>query len=377
MRAELWEAKAAVFAPYSGTGLTIADVARKTHTTYHTAKRYAEKFGFDFAFQTGNKKAASEAAREFQDNIVASLMGMAEEGSTRREAAKALGVSYNTVVRYGIRHNIPFIHEKADQKAEDRATAMAAMYKGGKTLNEIGKLHGLTRERVRQLIKKHCGLTGADGGQSTLAQRKREAAQAKRDIRSLARHGCSHEQYLALVSLGKKSMSRGGTRERSPTGAFTRQRQAARQRGIEWNLKLWDWWQIWQLSGKWDDRGRGKGKYVMCRFGDAGSYEVGNVYIATHEHNVSFQPNNPYRKDHPDHAEAVGAIRHKLSGGARHKATRPGRDLPVGVYSDRGRYRAQVSIFGKLHYIGTFDTAESARDAIDARLAASSLRAAA
>jgi hypothetical protein len=47
----------------------------------------------------------------------------------------------------------------------------------------------------------------------------------------------------------------------------------------------------------------------MCRFADAGAYEIGNAYIATQSHNSSVQPNNPNRLSHPDHDEYIAARR--------------------------------------------------------------------
>ena len=61
-------------------------------------------------------------------------------------------------------------------------------------------------------------------------------------------------------------------------------------------------------SGRWEQRGRARDKYVMCRRNDTGPYSVSNVYIATLSHNGTVQPNNPYRKDHPDHAKVVPIV---------------------------------------------------------------------
>jgi len=66
---------------------------------------------------------------------------------------------------------------------------------------------------------------------------------------------------------------------------FYEHRQNARQRNIEFTLTYDEWYDIWQKSGHWSERGRGPGKYVMCRYGDIGPYAIGNVYIDTQEHN--------------------------------------------------------------------------------------------
>lgn len=53
----------------------------------------------------------------------------------------------------------------------------------------------------------------------------------------------------------------------------------AKHRDIPFNLTYEQWWDIWQQSGKWEQRGRGLGQYVMARYNDIGAYEVGNVHI--------------------------------------------------------------------------------------------------
>lgn len=54
------------------------------------------------------------------------------------------------------------------------------------------------------------------------------------------------------------------------------------------------WWQVWNESGKWDERGARGGAYVMCRIGDEGPYSPGNVYIGLHEANTA-ERNVTYR----------------------------------------------------------------------------------
>src|SRR5690348_12983126 len=72
---------------------------------------------------------------------------------------------------------------------------------------------------------------------------------------------------------------------KTPRGKFRNQKNGARVRGIPWRLTFEQWWALW--APHWDKRGHGAGKLQMCRHNDSGAYEVGNVYIATHEQNVS------------------------------------------------------------------------------------------
>jgi hypothetical protein len=60
---------------------------------------------------------------------------------------------------------------------------------------------------------------------------------------------------------------------------FVRQKCMAKHRKIEWLLTYEQWSEVWEQSGKWELRGRGKGKYCMSRKGDTGPYSIDNVYI--------------------------------------------------------------------------------------------------
>ena len=60
---------------------------------------------------------------------------------------------------------------------------------------------------------------------------------------------------------------------------------AKNKRGVEWNLTYEEWLDIW--SDKIYNRGKGIGKYNMCRVNDTGPYEVGNVFIGLHEDNAN------------------------------------------------------------------------------------------
>ena len=59
----------------------------------------------------------------------------------------------------------------------------------------------------------------------------------------------------------------------------------AKQRGIEFILSFDDWLNIWEKSGKLNDRGCKKGQYVMSRFNDTGPYSINNVFIQLHSKN--------------------------------------------------------------------------------------------
>jgi len=67
---------------------------------------------------------------------------------------------------------------------------------------------------------------------------------------------------------------------------YKAQKSNAKTRGVNFLLTFEQWLAIWTESGKLDRRGRGADKFCMCRNGDIGPYEVGNVFIGTGRENV-------------------------------------------------------------------------------------------
>lgn len=163
---------------------------------------------------------------------------------------------------------------------------MAALYSSGKTLQEVGDCFGVSRERVRQVIRGKFGLDAYLDGRSKRSISKETKAAANREARLLAKYGCTKEQYTQMLEIGRRMTDGGVPFCRTPTGAWHSQRRTAMTRKIPWEISLWDWWMVWQASGKWEQRGRGRG-YMMCRKGDQGPYSLDNVYIATGAHNAS------------------------------------------------------------------------------------------
>jgi hypothetical protein len=72
------------------------------------------------------------------------------------------------------------------------------------------------------------------------------------------------------------------------TNEYTKYRHhknLAKGRNIPFDLTFEEWWDIWQKSGKWEQRGRKRGQYVMSRFNDTGPYAINNVEIKKQEDN--------------------------------------------------------------------------------------------
>lgn len=64
----------------------------------------------------------------------------------------------------------------------------------------------------------------------------------------------------------------------TPSGKYSAQKYQAERRGVKWQITFDEWFSIWEVSGKWDERG--SDGYCMCRKGDVGPYHKDNVYIA-------------------------------------------------------------------------------------------------
>jgi hypothetical protein len=86
-----------------------------------------------------------------------------------------------------------------------------------------------------------------------------------------------------------KEISRKHEAKRSgdPRTVYKCHKANAKWRGVAFLLTFDEWWGIWNASGKWEQRGRQTGRYVMARFGDAGPYAMGNVRICTSQENNS------------------------------------------------------------------------------------------
>lgn len=180
-------------------------------------------------------------------------------------------------------------------KLDFRAIAFAERYRKGETLDAIGKSAGITRERVRQILKP-LGIKREHGGRAIISllnfrgkREKKLASSEHRERSCLRRYGITLAQYNDHVSEWGAS-----TNPRSPLRRFIEQRRNANKRGIEWQFTFAEWWSIWQESGKWEQRGRGQG-YCMARYGDSGPYSPANVYICTVGQNFS----DSYLVDHP------------------------------------------------------------------------------
>lgn len=172
----------------------------------------------------------------------------------------------------------------------ERDKEILDMYRGGATLEEIGGVYDLTRERIRQVLKTIFGITGYYGPSRTrgavrnyLGQKDAKLESDEKRMRRIAREFGCHEEIAEYIQGERISWS---SRHRGPAWSYFEQKNFAKQRGIKWSITLPQWWNIWQESGKYALRGRERDKYVMSRYGDEGPYSPDNVYITTQSENI-------------------------------------------------------------------------------------------
>jgi len=171
----------------------------------------------------------------------------------------------------------------------ERNSETVIAFLSGMTLQEIGDRHGITRERVRQILTK-ADLNGNDGGAHKKSQIRQRKLKLERDERCLQRYGMTYDEYKLLLK------GPDGTYQTSAVVAYRQQEANAIRRGIPWLFSLGTWWDVWKASGKWDQRGIGKDEYCMARFFDNTPYHPSTVKIVTNSQNHSEYINEFWRK---------------------------------------------------------------------------------
>lgn len=129
-------------------------------------------------------------------------------------------------------------------------------YGSGETLEEIGSVYGVTRERIRQILKIH-GLAGKDGGAVARAHERKKQKTLSKSIQCQSRTGMTLDEF--------RSVNPRGDFTSVPYVRYRYQERNAQNRGIGFHLTFRDWWRLWQESGHWDQMGRGGDKYGMSR----------------------------------------------------------------------------------------------------------------
>jgi transposase len=247
-------------------GKSADEIAAALDVSELTVKRWAQRSRITLPAPTPKGK----------DERHQRVVDLAQSGRTLDEIAAATEYSYpavsNILRKYGVKAVRKWGGSTGPRDLE-RAEKIASMYRQGVVLEKIGEHFGITRERVRQVLRK-IGVTAQEGGACKLAEHNKAATLAKRNLRTMTKWGLSYDEM--------KARRKDGT-----LAAFIQQRNSAGSRGIVWRLLFSEWLDVWLQSGKLALRGRGKGHYVMSRIKDEGGYVIGNVHVQLSTENNS------------------------------------------------------------------------------------------
>lgn len=150
------------------------------------------------------------------DFIRGEIRKRVEAGMNRKQCADDMGISYRLIRYYGI--GCSFVDGRAGHsgkhnrvKDNARANDMLARFKSGETLESVAVEYGVSRERVRQILKKEFGIVGNDGGRSVIARQKQAEKKQEADARYIEWRGMTKAEYAATPKWAKVKwqMSRG------------------------------------------------------------------------------------------------------------------------------------------------------------------------
>lgn len=195
-------------------------------------------------------------------------------GMTRIQVADDMGISYQTVCRHtrdlgrvgpqGRRKGMKVkkTHEQIESE-NARAIDMLARYQRGETLDKIGQSYGVTRERVRQIVKKNFGITGKDGGIRVAAQAKRQKEWEKFNARWEHKLGGPYREWFSLPNHIRLKYS-------------AHKRNARKIHNTTWHIKPLEWWGLFKAAGAVPSK-----MVWLTRKNNSLPFTVENCFVAT------------------------------------------------------------------------------------------------
>lgn len=151
-----------------------------------------------------------------------------------------------------------------------RRERMVLLYKEGKTLEEIGVEFGVTRERVRQIIR----LGRSHGGKCVITEQRTQdrlkAKKDRRDARCKTVFGCDYETALRLNE-GRHPTPNNN----SKASAYLNQKRTMQgvYQNVPYSLTFPEWLEAWGDKYCF----KGKGKWGLVRIDDTKGFVAGNV----------------------------------------------------------------------------------------------------
>ena len=147
----------------------------------------------------------------------------------------------------------------------ERNQYLADQYRKGRTLEELGREVGVSRERVRQIVAKY-GTKSSECGASKRAEERKAKVLDERDQRYLQKYGLPYAEYVQARNDGYQK-------------AWADQKRNAQRRRIGWHLTLKGFIEVWE--GKFHLRGKRRDALVMTRVDLDKPFTKHNVKIVT------------------------------------------------------------------------------------------------
>lgn len=166
---------------------------------------------------------------------------------------------------------------KSGSQNAARDTEIARLYtEMPVTLKDLGDAYGITRERVRQVLKRQ-GITSDDAARSAMREARNEALEelrtARRDKLTERVYGCGLDKALTLN--GGHPLREHGTRSHY---YLQRRVNVARHEGWDqWQLTFPEWAALW--AGKPLGSRHGPGSYVVHRIDKTKPWTIDNVTL--------------------------------------------------------------------------------------------------
>ena len=164
--------------------------------------------------------------------------------------------------------------KRGAKKDTTRDYDMCCLFRGGETLAEIGTHYDVTRERVRQILKRY-GLTRKDGGAS-VQNNKIKIEQAailkiKHDKRAI-KYGVSWEEYQVL----RKRIGADNARRFQSMRAHVLAGNGGYKKNT-WEISLRDFVDVWDAAGcEVNQKG-----YCFARIDYTKGFTMDNLHIIT------------------------------------------------------------------------------------------------
>ena len=154
---------------------------------------------------------------------------------------------------------------------EKRQAEVVDRYASGEEMTLIAEDYGVSDAMIKKIVDSYPGTR-------------------HHNERCLSKYGMTLEEFKKVEFISDAMKEQGYTRAQRPLGAYSGHKNRTISRdGVNFTMTFKEWWDCWERSGKWYQRGTKSGQYVMCRKNDEGDYCVGNVYIEKQYHNIRSQ----------------------------------------------------------------------------------------